>query len=118
MFRRSTMLMVLGVGLLLPGTSAAQDLDTAAVTRIQEEVTAAVDRYYRLFSERNPEALPGDVFHLPWMATGGGGMRVDLDRDESVMSVGGVAYVFGLTDDGWKILFYTSHPRERVVHCD
>lgn len=151
---------------LTPGPATTQELDAAAVDRIRVEVTAAVDRYYQLYSELNPEALADEVFHLPWMAPGGGGMRVDLDRDESVgrfreamdrliesgwqrsvfttehvcvlndraaiatgyntryrpdgsvMSVGGVTYLFGRTDDGWKILFYTSLPRERLVRCD
>jgi hypothetical protein len=46
------------------------------------------------------------------------GYNTRSKSDGSVMSVGGVSYVFGKTKEGWKIVSYTGHPRGKVVRCD
>ena len=38
--------------------------------------------------------------------------------DSSIMSVGGVAYVLGKTDDGWCIISFSGHAPDKVVRCD
>ena len=132
------------------------------MARITSEVTAAVDRYYSLFSERNMKALPEEIFNIPWIVIGGSGPQPDLTKEQalarfeaslkdlvasgwgksmfttenvcvlnanaaiasgyntryktdgSVMSVGGVSYLFGKTKDGWRVVSYTGHARGKV----
>ena len=38
--------------------------------------------------------------------------------DGSIMSVGGVSYILGTTDDGWRIISYSGHSPDKVVRCD
>jgi hypothetical protein len=35
-----------------------------------------------------------------------------------VLQVIGVAYIFGKTKDGWRIVSYTILPVDKVVQCD
>jgi hypothetical protein len=46
------------------------------------------------------------------------GYNTRYKADGSVMSVGGVSYIFGKTKEGWKIVSYTGHARGKVVRCD
>jgi hypothetical protein len=46
------------------------------------------------------------------------GYNTRYKKDGSVMSVGGVTYLLGKTKDGWRIVSYTGHPKEKVVRCD
>ena len=46
------------------------------------------------------------------------GYNTRYKKDCSVMSVGGVSYLFGKTKDGWKVVSYTGHARGKVVRCD
>ena len=153
---------------LLAGVAAAQQpaMTEADVQRVKQEVTAAVDKYYRLFSEHNMKALPEEVFNIPWIVIGGNGPQPDLTKEQalsrfeaslkqlregewgksvfttenvcvlnanaaiasgyntrykkdgSVLSVGGVSYLFGRTKEGWRIVSYTGTPRGKVVRCD
>jgi CxxC motif-containing protein (DUF1111 family) len=41
--------------------------DRREVTQIKREVTEAVEKYYRLFSERNMKALPEEIYNIPWI---------------------------------------------------
>lgn len=141
-------------------------LSSAEVQVIEKDVTAAVDKYYRLFSEHNMKALPEEVYNIPWILIGSNGPRPDLTKEQalagfeaslkqlvangweksvfttegvcvlnanaaiasgyntrykkdgSVMSVGGVSYLFGKTQEGWKIVSYTGHAKGKVVRCD
>ena len=152
----------------LTGAAAAQQavMTEADVQRVKREVTDAVDKYYRLFSEQNMKALPEEVFNIPWIVIGGSGPQPDLTKEQalarfeaslkqlresdwgksvfttenvcvlnanaaiasgyntrykkdgSVMSVGGVSYLFGRTKEGWRIVSYTGTPRGKVVRCD
>ena len=38
--------------------------------------------------------------------------------DGSIMSVGGVSYVLGKADDGWRIISFSSHAADKVVRCE
>jgi hypothetical protein len=141
-------------------------LSAKDVAAIKTEVTAAVDKYYRLFSEQNMKALPEEVFNIPWIVIGGNGPQPDLTKEQAlgrfeaslkqliesgwgksvftteavcvlnanaaiasgyntrykkdgtVMSVGGVSYLFGKTKDGWRVVSYTGHAKGKVVRCD
>jgi hypothetical protein len=46
------------------------------------------------------------------------GYNTRYKKDGSVMSVGGVAYVFNKTKDGWRIISYTGTTKETIVKCD
>lgn len=37
--------------------------------------------------------------------------------DGSIMSVGGVSYILGTTDAGWRIISFSSHSPDKVVRC-
>jgi hypothetical protein len=158
---------VMVVAALTAPTAAQQgQMAESDLQRVKNEVTAAVDKYYRLFSEQNMKALPEEVFNIPWIVIGGNGPQPDLTKEQalarfeaslkqlresdwgksvfttenvcvlnpsaaiasgyntrykkdgSVMSVGGVSYLFGRTKEGWRIVSYTSMPRGKVVRCD
>ena len=46
------------------------------------------------------------------------GYNTRYRKDGGVMSVGGVAYVFNKTADGWRIITYTGTAKETIVKCD
>ena len=46
------------------------------------------------------------------------GYNTRYKTDGSVMSVGGTSYLFGLTKQGWRVVSFTSHERDKVVRCD
>lgn len=46
------------------------------------------------------------------------GYNTRYKKDGSVMSVGGVSYLLGKTKQGWRIVSYTGHPKDKVVRCD
>ena len=151
---------------LTPAVAQQPGLTAGDVARIKTEVTAAVDKYYSLFSQHNMKALPEEIFNIPWIVIGGSGPQPDLTKEQalarfegslkdlvasgwgksvfttenvcvlntsaaiasgyttryktdgSVMSVGGVSYLFGKTKDGWRVVSYTGHARGKVVRCD
>jgi len=46
------------------------------------------------------------------------GYNTRYKTDGSVMSVGGTSYLFGRTKQGWRVVSYTGHARDKVVRCD
>jgi hypothetical protein len=46
------------------------------------------------------------------------GYNTRYKKDGAVMSVGGVTYLLGKTKDGWRIVSYTGHAKEKVVRCN
>jgi hypothetical protein len=46
------------------------------------------------------------------------GFNTRYKKDGSVMSVGGVTYLLGKTKEGWRIVSYTGHPKDKVVRCN
>ena len=46
------------------------------------------------------------------------GTNTRTRADGSIMSVGGVSYMLGTTDDGWRIISFASHAADRVVTCE
>jgi hypothetical protein len=157
---------LLTFALTVPVAAQQTPLSDADAQRIKKEVTDAVDKYYRLFSEHSMKMLPEEVFNIPWIVIGGNGPQPDLTKEQalarfeaslkqlvesgwgksvfttenvcvlnpnaaiasgyntrykkdgSVMSVGGVSYLFGRTPQGWKIVSYTGTQKGKVVRCD
>ena len=46
------------------------------------------------------------------------GTNTRTRTDGSIMSVGGVSYILGVTDEGWRIISYAGHSPDKVVRCD
>ena len=46
------------------------------------------------------------------------GYNTRYKKDDSVMSVGGVAYILSKGGDGWKIASYSGTTKGKVVRCD
>ena len=147
-------------------TAQQQPLTPVEVAQIKTDVTAAVENYYRLFTERNMKALPEEIYNIPWILMTANGPQSNLTKEQalsgfeaslkqlvdngwgksvytttnvcvlnrataitsgyntrykqdgSVMSVGGVAYVFNKTKEGWRIVTYTGTSKDTVVKCD
>ena len=164
--RAGVIAVLLGVASISVARAQQPAMTDADVVRIKTEVTAAVDRYYALFSAHDMKALPEHIFNIPWIVIGGSGPQPDLTKEQalarfeaslkdlvangwgksvfttqnvcvlngsaaiasgyntryktdgSVMSVGGVSYLFGRTKQGWRVVSYTGHAREKVVRCD
>ncbi len=95
-------------GAALTGGSAAlsaQGLSNAEMERVKAEVTATMDRYYELFSARNMEALPEEIFAIPWMTLGGGGINASTSRDEALVRWQGS--LIDLLGRGWNRSVFT-----------
>ena len=45
------------------------------------------------------------------------GTNTRTRTDGSIMSVGGVTYILGKDDDGWRIISYSGHAPNKVVRC-
>ncbi len=162
----AALLVALFVAGVSPLATAQAVMTEADVARVRTEVTAAVDRYYALFTARDMKALPEEIFNIPWIVIGGSGPQPDLTKEQalarfegslkdlvaagwaksvfttqnvcvlnanaaiasgyntryktdgSVMSVGGTSYLFGRTKQGWRVVSYTGHARDKVVRCD
>ena len=69
------------------------------IASISAEVSAHMAEYYRLFSERNMEAMPEEIFTIPWMTFGPNGMTVSSSRDEAL--VRWQRSLIGLLQRGW-----------------
>lgn len=80
----------LAAGLLLVSTWSATitgqqaPMTAADVEQVEKEVTDAVNKYYRLFSEQNMKALPEEVFNIPWIVIGGNGPQPDLTKEQAL----------------------------------
>jgi hypothetical protein len=167
MFRLVALIAMFGACWSVPTfAQQPQPLTAADVARVKQEVTAAVDKYYTLFSAHDMKALPEQTYNIPWILMTGNGPQVDLTKEQavarfeaslkqllesgwsksvytttnvcvlspasaitsgyntrykkdgSVMSVGGVAYVFNRTKEGWRIVTYTSTAKDTLIKCD
>ena len=91
--------------LIVPARNSAQAQSAEVVDRVTTEVTEHMGLYYRLFSERNMEGLPDQVFSIPWMTIGNRGINVLSTRDEALVSWQGS--LIGLLQNGWDRSEYT-----------
>jgi len=72
------------VMLLVTGPAEAQQaLSPAQLDRVRTEVVAHIDKYYRVFSERQPQVLAREVFNSPWIVIGGSGPQADLTVEQA-----------------------------------
>ena len=84
---------------------SSQGLSDREVERVRSEVTETMETYYTLFSERNMEALPDEVFAIPWMTLGGNGINASTSRDEAL--VRWQSSLIGLLGRGWNRSVFT-----------
>lgn len=165
MYRSKTLVTAGLVALFWGAQLSAQDLSAAQRAMIEEDARHHVETYYNHFYERNMAPLPTEIFTIPWILLGGGGLQIttsaedalasfeqslasllarDWNRsvwhttsvcvlnagtamvsgtntrtavDGSTMSVGGVTYILGRTEDGWRITSYAGHAADRAVSC-
>lgn len=90
------------------GPAAAQQppMTAGEVTQIKKEVTEAVEKYYRLFSERNMKALPEEIYNIPWILMTANGPQPNLTREQAL--AGFEASLKQLVDNGWNKSVYTT----------
>lgn len=92
-----------GVLLLLASVQTraqSNALAPAEVTVIEKEVTAALQNYYRLYTEKNNAALGPDVFFEPWLQLGARGPQVMHTAQDEVAKRFAES-VKGLEAQGW-----------------
>ena len=83
-------------------------MSAADVATVKTEVTAAIDKYYRLFSEQNPTALSEEVFNIPWIVIGGSGPQADVTKEQAAARFQGS--MKQLVESGWgKSVFTTEN---------
>ncbi len=84
--RYSRVLLASLFALAVSSPIAAQQpaLAAADVTRIEQEVTAALHTYYRYYTEKNPKALGAEVFFEPWIQLGGNGPQLTNTKPDEV----------------------------------
>jgi hypothetical protein len=83
-----------------------QPMSGAESAQIKKEVTEAVEKYYRLFSERNMKALPDEVYNIPWILMTANGPQPNLTRDQAL--AGFEASLKQLVENGWSKSVYTT----------
>jgi hypothetical protein len=89
-----------------PAPAQQPALTDADTQRIRKEVTAAVDKYYRYFSEQNMKALPEDVFNIPWIVISGNGPQPDLTKEQALSRF--EASLKQLVESGWGKSVFTT----------
>lgn len=87
--------------------ASAQQVSPAQAGVIKAEVTAAVDTYYRLFSEQKMAALPEQVYNIPWILISASGPQADLTKAQALERFN--ASLKQLLANGWgKSVFTTT----------
>lgn len=84
----------------------AQQLSPAEVDTVRKEVTATLDKYYRLFSEQKPDVLANEVFNIPWLVIGGSGPQADLTKEQAQARF--QASMKQLVESGWARSVFTT----------
>lgn len=90
------------VSVLSVASSYAQGgaLKPDQVASIEREVTAALQNYYRLYSEKNNAALGAGVFFEPWIQLGGRGPQLQHTAPDEIAKRFADS-VAGLEAQGW-----------------
>ena len=88
------------------GRAAGQDLTASEEALIKAETQRHVERYYNYYFERNPEALSTEIFTLPWMSIGAGGVTVSTTEAENLERF--EAAIAGLVERGWNRSIFTT----------
>jgi hypothetical protein len=87
-------------------TVQARQLPPADLAVVKKEVTATLDKYYRLFSEQKPELLASEVFNIPWLVIGGSGPQADLTKEQAEARF--QASMKQLVESGWAKSVFTT----------
>jgi hypothetical protein len=74
--------------------------------QIRKEVTESVEKYYRLFTERNMKALPDEVYNIPWILLTANGPQPKLTKEQAL--AGFEASLSQLVASGWSKSVYTT----------
>lgn len=78
------------------------------VAAIKKDVVATIDKYYRLFTERNPKGIADETFNIPWIVIGGGGPQADMTKEQATARF--EASMKQLVESGWgKSIFTTEN---------
>ena len=172
-FKKIARALALTATTLVPATAvlAAQAPQGGGMTgeqmeMVKKDASAAVQKYYQFFRDKNMKGLQKESFYVPWILLTGKGPQNNLTdeqslagfeaslkgllesvwgksiftienvcvlsqsaaivsgyntrykTDDSVMSVGGVAYILSKNDAGWKIVSYSGTQKGKVVRCD
>ena len=108
--RRSPWLMSIAVGVLVVLVSSVRtqqpQLSATDKEAIKRDVTAALDKYYRLFTELKPEALATEVFNIPWVVIGGSGPQADMTKEQAQDRF--QASMKQLVESGWAKSVFTT----------
>jgi len=83
-----------------------QPMSAGEAAQIKKEVTEAVEKYYRLFSERNMKALPEEIYNIPWILMTANGPQPSLTREQA--QAGFEASLKQLVENGWNKSVYTT----------
>jgi hypothetical protein len=99
---------VLAVGVASDQRVRAQQPPMSAADKdaVKKDVTATLDKYYRLFTELKPDALATEVFNIPWVVIGGSGPQADLTKDQAQARF--QASMKQLVDSGWAKSIFTT----------
>jgi hypothetical protein len=104
----------IGLGLVMvvcalgSGVQAQQQLSATDIDTVKKEVTAHLDKYYRVFTEQKPDQLASEVFNIPWVVIGGGGPQADMTREQAQSRF--ATSMKQLVESGWaKSLFTTEN---------
>ena len=106
MKQRAWLLCVLAIACAVDARLGAQQLSPAELDTVRKEVTATLDKYYRLFSEQKPEVLANEVFNIPWLVIGGSGPQADLTKEQAQARF--QASMKQLVESGWARSVFTT----------
>lgn len=98
--------LVLTLGALSVSPGAQQQMSPAEVDGVKKEVTAHIDKYYRVFTELKPDVLAGEVFNIPWLVIGNSGPQADLTKEQAQARF--EASMKQLTESGWARSVFTT----------
>lgn len=73
---------------------------------VKKDVTATLDKYYRLFTELKPDVLATEVFNIPWIVIGGSGPQADMTKDQAQARF--QASMKQLVESGWAKSVFTT----------
>jgi hypothetical protein len=90
------------------GAAQQAALTAADITKIKADVTAAIDNYYKLFTELKQKSLADESFFIPWILLGGNGPQANETKEKAI--AGWEASAKQLVESGWgKSVFTTEN---------
>jgi hypothetical protein len=98
--------MVAAVCALGVSLGAQQQMSPAETEAVRKDVTAHIDKYYRVFSEQKPDVLAREVFNIPWLVIGGSGPQADLSIEQAQERF--AASMKQLVESGWARSVFTT----------